>query len=135
LNLSERVSHADAYAFHQDLLRLRREDPVIRAQSRDSLDGAVLGPHTFVLRFFGRDGDDRLLAVNLGADFEYDPAPEPLLAPPAERSWQQVWSSDAPRYGGPGVIPACRAEGWRFPGHSAAFFSTVSGGRQSTNQK
>ena len=125
LDLSERVTHAHMYLFHQDLLRLRREDPVIRMQSRQCIDGAVLGPQAFVLRYFGGDGDDRLLAVNLGSDLEYDPAPEPLLAPPAGRAWEEIWSSDAPRYGGPGIIPACTERGWRFPGASAAFFSVI----------
>jgi maltooligosyltrehalose trehalohydrolase len=125
LDLSERTTHAHMYLFHQDLLRLRREDSVLRMQSRERLDGAVLGPHALVLRFFGGDGDDRLLAVNLGADLEYDPAPEPLLAPPAGRAWEEIWSSDAPRYGGPGIIPACTVDGWRFPGASAAFFSVI----------
>jgi hypothetical protein len=42
---------------------------------------AVLGDEAFVLRFFGRDGDDRLLLVNLGRDLRLDPVPELLLAP------------------------------------------------------
>ena len=77
------------YALHRDLLRLRRRDPVFRAQRPHGVDGAVLGPEAFVLRFFGergteRDGGaDRLLVVNLGVDLALDPAPEPLLAPPA----------------------------------------------------
>lgn len=81
LDFSERESHAEIYLFHQDLLRLRREDPIIAAQERKRIDGAVLGPEALVLRFFGEDADDRLLLVNLGRDFEYNPAPEPLLAP------------------------------------------------------
>ena len=28
----------------------------------------------------------------------------PLLAPPVGRRWSLFWSSDEPRYGGPGVI-------------------------------
>ena len=43
----------EAYALHLDLLRLRREDPVFRAQGGGGVDGAVLGPEAFVLRFFG----------------------------------------------------------------------------------
>ena len=39
------------------------------------MDGAVLGAEAFVLRFFGEDGDDRLLLVNLGVDLHLDPAP------------------------------------------------------------
>jgi len=42
LDFSERVTHAPFYLFHQDLLRLRREDPLITRQDRKRLDGAVL---------------------------------------------------------------------------------------------
>ena len=37
---------------------------------RGGVDGAVLGAEAFVLRFFGDDGDDRLLLVNLGRDLD-----------------------------------------------------------------
>jgi hypothetical protein len=32
------------------------------------VDGAVLSPEALVIRFFGKDGHDRLLVVNLGSD-------------------------------------------------------------------
>ncbi len=67
---------------HRDLLRLRRQDPALSSQRPGGVDGAVLGPDAFVLRFFAEDGDDRLLVMNLGRDLLFDPAPEPLLAPP-----------------------------------------------------
>ena len=65
-----------------------------RAQRPRGVDGAVLGPEAFVLRFFGEQstegdgGADRLLLVNLGVDLDLDPAPEPLLAPPAGALWR-----------------------------------------------
>ena len=40
----------------------------------------MLSERAFVLRFFGDNGDDRLLVVNLGYDLYLDVAPEPLLA-------------------------------------------------------
>ena len=125
LDLGERIRHAPMYLFHQDLLRMRREDPVIAAQSREHLDGAVLAPDAFVLRFFGPEGDDRLLVINLGVDLDYTPAPEPLLAPPPGRAWQGIWSSDAPRYGGPGALNPCREDGWRLPGSCAVLLTAV----------
>ena len=54
---------------------------MLRRQGRDGLDGAVLGLHAFVVRFFGEGGDDRLLVVNLGHDEHFSPAPEPLAGP------------------------------------------------------
>jgi maltooligosyltrehalose trehalohydrolase len=105
LDFSERHRHGEAYALHRDLLQLRREDPVFRAQRHCGVDGAVLAPHAFVLRFFATDGADRLLIVNLGRDLHYNPAPEPLLAPPEGQTWGIHWSSEDPRYGGQGTPP------------------------------
>ncbi len=82
LDHSERETHRQVYKLHRDLLKLRRQDPVLSAQKRRGVDGAVLAPEAFLLRFFGEKGDDRLLLVNLGRDLHLDPAPEPLLAPP-----------------------------------------------------
>ena len=75
LDFSERTTHGESYALHRDLLRLRREDPVIGQQRRSALDGAVLGAAAFMLRYFGKAGDDRLLIVNLGVDLHLSPAP------------------------------------------------------------
>lgn len=124
LDLSERDRHRNAYALHRDLLWLRREDPVIAQQDRHRLDGAIIGPDAFVVRYAGNGGDDRLLLLNLGPDYEYRPAPEPLLAPPTGRTWSLLWSSDEPRYGGPGVIDPLSAEGWRLQAESAVLYRT-----------
>ncbi len=117
LDPGERERHVEARALHRDLLALRRDDAVFRAQRR--VDGAVLAPEAFVLRFFGASGDDRLLLVNLGRDLVLKPAPEPLLAPPASRPWATLWSSEDPRYGGLGSAEIDTDDGWRIPGHAA----------------
>ncbi len=119
LDLTERGKHTEVYQLHKDLLRLRREDPVFRAQRPGAIDGAVLAGEAFVLRYFGEDGDDRLLLVNLGIDLRLDPAPEPLLAPPEGRLWETAWSSEDPRYGGCGTAPLDGPDNWRIPGHAA----------------
>ncbi len=119
LDLSERESHAEAYRLHRDLIRMRREDPVFSRQEAGRLDGAVLGPEAFLLRFFGEDGEDRLLLVNLGRDLPLDPAPEPLLAPPEGREWEVLWSSEDPRYGGLGTPPLWPEGICWIPGHAA----------------
>ena len=105
LDLGERERNARAWAMHRDLLALRREDPVFRLQRRRGVDGAVLADRALALRFFADDGDDRLLVVNLGRALRFDPAPEPLLAPPPGRKWALRWTSDDPRYGGSGTAP------------------------------
>jgi len=126
LDWSERERHAHVVALHQDLLALRRDDPVLAEQRRDRLDGAVLGAHAFVLRWRDAANGDRLLVVNLRDDLDLRPAPEPLLAPPRQGAWALAWSSDAPRYGGPGVVDPDRPDGWCLPGESAALFVPAS---------
>jgi maltooligosyltrehalose trehalohydrolase len=95
----------------------------------------VLTDDALVLRWFGGDGQDRLLIVNVGRTLHLDPAPEPLLAPPRGRRWRTLWSSESPTYGGLGtpVVDAPEAsrsprdrpdvhwlaENWRVPGACA----------------
>lgn len=119
LDHAERRTHREIYDLHCDLLKLRREDPAFRAQQHRGLDGAVLSREAFVLRFFGENADDRLLLVNLGVDLHFDPAPEPLLAPPADRTWVTLWSSEDPKYGGIGTPPLDTEQNWQIPGQAA----------------
>jgi maltooligosyltrehalose trehalohydrolase len=91
----------------------------LHSQRPGGLDGAVLGPAAFVLRFFAENGHDRLLLVNLGRDLHVDPAPEPLLAPPEHMRWKTLWSSEDPRYGGSGTPPLESEDNWRIPGEAA----------------
>jgi maltooligosyltrehalose trehalohydrolase len=119
LDHAEREGHREVYELHRDLLRLRREDAVFSAQEPRALDGAVLGPAAFVLRYFGEDGDDRLLVVNFGSDLNLNPAPEPLLAPPAGKVWQVAWSSEDYAYGGTGTPPVETKNNWGLPGETA----------------
>lgn len=120
LDHGEREAHAAVYALHEDLLRLRREDPIFAAQDGDRLDGAVLGAEAFVLRFGMGQGDARLLVVNLGADLDLSAIAEPLLAPPASGEWGVVLSTEDPRYGGTGMPPPGRDGERTVPSHSAA---------------
>jgi maltooligosyltrehalose trehalohydrolase len=123
LDFSERKIHANDYALHFDLLKLRREDSVFSHPVSRGVDGAVLGSEAFVLRFFGKDSDDRLLLVNLGVDLQLDVAPEPLLAPIEGHAWEIKWSSENPRYGGCGAPPLGEKGPWRIPGHAASVLS------------
>ena len=118
LDFNERERHADVYALHCDLLRLRKEDAAFSCQRAGAFDGAVLGSEAFLLRFFSEVSGDRLLLVNLGRNLLLDAAPEPLLAPPEGRRWEILWSSESPRYGGSGTPPVETDEGWRIPGHA-----------------
>jgi maltooligosyltrehalose trehalohydrolase len=122
LRWQECDTHSGLYPLHADLLRLRREDPVFSKPRRGGVDGAVLGPQTFLLRYFAeaeQGAEDRLLMVNLGPDLHLDPAPEPFLAPPLNHVWRLHWSSEAPVYGGCGTPPVESELNWRIPGHAA----------------
>jgi maltooligosyltrehalose trehalohydrolase len=118
LDYSEREKNAEILDLHRDLLRLRREDPLLGKARRGTYDGAVLGPSALVLRFFGRAQDDRLLLINLGSQLHLDPAPEPLLAPPLGCRWTLAWSSEDPRFGGSGTPPLDSEENWNLPAES-----------------
>jgi maltooligosyltrehalose trehalohydrolase len=116
LDWSERERNVETVDLHRDLLRMRREDPVLRAQRIRGLDGAVLSDYAFVLRYFGESMGDRLLVVNLGARLHLSPIPEPLLAPPRGTAWVAVFSTESPKYGGWGT-PALETidDGWWIP--------------------
>ncbi|MBX9623379.1 MAG: malto-oligosyltrehalose trehalohydrolase [Gemmataceae bacterium] len=121
LDFAERAKNAHLYRLHKDLLRLRRDDPAFGPREARWVDGAVLGPRAFVLRYFvDRAGTaDRLLLVNFGGDLYLDQAPEPLLAPPAGRGWGLLWSSEDRAYGGNGTPPPEARDGWRIMGEAA----------------
>ncbi len=127
LDFAGREQHAPHYALHKDLIRLRRDDSVFSRQGGVGLDGAVLSNDAFVIRYFGEDGDDRILIVNFGMDLHLDPAPEPLLAPPQGRRWELLWSSEDVRYGGSGTAPPESEENWRLPGGAAIVMKPMPG--------
>ncbi|HWB61641.1 MAG TPA: alpha-amylase family glycosyl hydrolase, partial [Chthoniobacteraceae bacterium] len=119
LDFADRERNAAILRLHGDLIRLRRNDPFLGTAPRGTYDGAVLSNSAFVLRFFGRAQDDRLLVVNLGERIHLDPAPEPLLAPPLDCEWVIHWSSEDPRYGGSGTPPLDSEENWNIPAEAA----------------
>jgi maltooligosyltrehalose trehalohydrolase len=125
LDFTERKTHAAIYTLHRDLLKLRREDPVLNPLRQARFDGAVLAVRSLVLRFFGPDGEDRLLVVNLDQDLHLDSAPEPLLAPPEGSRWRTLWSSEDPRYDGNGTPELETEENWRIPSHATVVLAPV----------
>jgi maltooligosyltrehalose trehalohydrolase len=119
LDWSERDRNEAAVRLHKDLIALRRSDPVFAQVSKVEIDGAVLSSDAFLLRFYGPDGDDRLLLMNLGSDFAPPFVSEPLMALSERRAWQVLWSSEDPAYGGFGVRPPEVDGLWNLPGHAA----------------
>jgi maltooligosyltrehalose trehalohydrolase len=126
LDFAERASHAEAYALHADLLRLRRDEAVFSASPFGGIDGAVLSRSAFALRYFTPNGDDRVLVVNLGAELTRGSIAEPLLAPvlPASGTrtdWTVRWSSESAQYGGLGTADPWPDGCWRIPAECALF--------------
>lgn len=123
INFEERKKNASIYLLHKDLIRIRKNDPVI-SQKHIHFDGAVLNANSFLIRFFDPKGNDRLLIVNFGADLEIMPAPEPLLAPTEGSTWEILWSSEDPKYGGHGtaMLDHCFL---KITGHSAMLLASV----------
>ncbi len=119
LDFSDGEKNAEVLLMHRELIRLRKEDPLLGKALRGTFDGAVLGVSSFLLRFFGRALDDRLLLVNLGSHLHLDPAPEPLLAPPRGCEWRVAWSSEDPRYGGGGTPALDSEDNWNLPAEAA----------------
>lgn len=117
LDFSEREKNRQLYALHVDLLKLRREDSRFRRQIPGGVDGAVLGRASLVLRYF-KENDDRLLVVNFGERQVLHPASEPLLAPSSGCTWETLWTSESPRYGGTGSVAVASEEQWILPAES-----------------
>jgi maltooligosyltrehalose trehalohydrolase len=111
----EQGRHAEMWHLIHDVLQLRPKDP-------SAPEGAVLSADAFVLRYFS---DDLLIIVNFGLDLPLHPAPEPLLAPPADCEWEVVWSTEAPKYGGRGVLRS--DPNWIAPGHATIVLKPCGG--------
>jgi maltooligosyltrehalose trehalohydrolase len=119
LDWNERERNESLCHLHRDLLRLRREDSRLSRQIVGGVDGSVLGPESFLLRFLSEQNDDRLLIVNFGRRQRLVPAPEPLLAPPSGFEWELLWSSESARYDGPGTVDLATEEEWILPAEAA----------------
>lgn len=122
LDWSERDRNAAWHALHRDLLRLRREDAVLRLQGSAGVLASSDGDVALV-RLLGEEAaDDRLLVLNLGVDTA-PPVSTPLIAPPDRAGWRLLWSSEDPLYGGAGTAANVFEAGWVIPGNAALLFA------------
>ena len=124
LDLGERERHAKVYALYRDLIRLRREDPVFSVGHSCHIEGAVLGPAGFLLRYFLGD-QQRLLLINLGREMHLIPVPEPMLAPPWGCVWETLWTSEKLEFGGSGTPKLDTEKFWRLQGNAAVVLIPV----------
>jgi maltooligosyltrehalose trehalohydrolase len=125
LDFSEREKNRGLYDLHIDLLKLRREDSRFGQQIPGGVDGAVLGPASFVLRYFSKENDDRLLVVNFAECQILHSASEPLLAPSLGHGWKTLWTSECPGYGGAGAAVTATQEQWSLPAEASVVLRPV----------
>jgi maltooligosyltrehalose trehalohydrolase len=125
LDFFEREKNRGLYHLHIDLFKLRKEDPRFCQQIPGGVDGAVLGSVSFVLRYFSKENDDRLVLVNFEGRQVLHPASEPLLAPPLGYRWETLWTSESPRYGGTGAELVATQEQWLLPAESTFVLGPV----------
>ncbi len=118
LNFNDRAENKHLYNLHRDLITLRKKDPVFRSMQMNKYDGAVLGTDTLVMRYFNKEEGDRLLLINFGTDYLFNPAPEPLLAPREDHEWEILFSTESISYGGNGT-PNINDPYWKILGHTA----------------
>ena len=116
---------------YRDLIALRRSAPAFRLQADGAVDGAVLGHGLFMLRYFTPNpADERLVFINLGADYVVPSIPDPLAAAPDGYIWRTEWSSESPAYGGLGTPAVVHEGGWYVTGHSAIVLEAAHGGHR-----
>ncbi len=130
LNLAEREVNAGLYRLYQELLALRREDPVLRVQDRlgtraEAISAQIVGVHR-------RHGDDhRLLLANFGPTVGLPFAETPFLASLPPNGWRLLLSSAETHYGGTGDPAALQGNGnngrVEIPARAAAIFA-IGGG-------
>lgn len=125
LDPSDQQKHPEIVRLHTELLRLRRDDPVLNHSIVSFVDGAVLSDDCFVLRYVTSVRADRLLVVNLGVTIDLPHLPEPLVAPPAACVWNAAWSSESPEYGGCGSYIPDRFGPWHVVGECAQLLIAV----------
>ena len=124
LSDEERWSDSPLGRLHHDLLRLRRDDAVLRDVGTPgvAIESSALTPSIVVLRYLA-DVQHRLLVVNVADDCRC-PMNDPLLAPLAGTRWTQLWSSEQVRYGGPGVTSVPDADSWIIPAGTALLLAS-----------
>ena len=124
LDDGERTSDNALFRLHRDLLRLRRDDEVLRdvGSERVQVETSAQETRVVLIRYVSAAGH-RLLVINLADDY-LCPMNDPLLAPVADKRWQHVWSSEHPDYGGSGITEFPDEGPWLIAGGSATFLSS-----------
>jgi maltooligosyltrehalose trehalohydrolase len=116
---------AESLKLHSDLLRLRRDDPVLSAlgTSETAIATSAPTPAVTVLRY-ERERDERLVLMNLGSLTMLE-MNDPLLAAPAGQRWEMTWCSEHAEYGGRGIVESFGDGQWKLQPHCAWLLRNV----------
>lgn len=123
LDLSERASNASVLALYTELLRLRREDPVLRVQDRARTRAAGIGDVLALHRW--TDDGHRLLLANTGTEparMAWSALPAALNLP-ADADWSPLLATDEARFGGHSGLPTPNDTGIDLPGKTAVLLA------------
>jgi maltooligosyltrehalose trehalohydrolase len=101
LDLSERERHAGVYRLYQDLLALRRDDPVLQTGDRGRLQAVGLGSRSIAVHRW-RGDDHRLLLANLGDATDVDLRQGGFGGETSSLAWTVLLSTADRRYSGSG---------------------------------
>lgn len=104
LDLQERLRppHDGVLCLWRELLRLRREDPVLATQDRWRLLAEAPAEDLVAVERWDDGGQRRLALVNFGSELVFELAGQAWLGDAAGLEWQPVLSTAEKRFGGPG---------------------------------
>lgn len=124
LDLRERElpGHAGVYALYRELLRLRREDPVLLVRDRTRTNASVAGAHCLLLHRWSSDGH-RLLVANFGSAITVDLTRSPSIAALTAQPWDTLLSTDHPGLGGIGRQASLASSTLTVPARTATLFA------------
>jgi maltooligosyltrehalose trehalohydrolase len=91
----DRPPHDGVLRLFRELLRLRRDDPVLRTQSREHLRAEALATGVLAVERWNERGERRRLIVNFGEATRIDHG--------SPDAWRAVLSTAQARFAGPGV--------------------------------
>lgn len=127
LDDGERTAENGSFLLHRDLLKLRREDPVLRDVGTEAVRvfSSAPDPELILIRYI-TETEHRLLVVNLGDDHP-SAMNDPLFAPLPGSRWVQLWCSEHPQYGGAGAAAFAETGQWLISGHTATLLASACG--------
>ena len=125
LDLDERRTNAPTYRLYQELLALRRSDPVLSTGDRATTRAFAVGAQILVVHRW-QGTAQRVLVANFGAAASLPLADTPDLAAMAGADWRLLLSTADRQFGGSGgeagLCGSERDRRLRVPARSAAIF-------------